>query len=168
MCLCVAAVLVKRPRREEPATGSIERNPPPRSRGPSGRRSGATLVDVEVPAVEVEVLALPPCRLELCTDLGNQETERRWQARMLCDILGEHEALPEIGSSWLTSTVFPLPKVSTRSELSTGSRSCPMLWKMLAVMTPLYSITAAVQGLRFAAAGQWIWSSQSGDFRPAG
>jgi hypothetical protein len=40
--------------------------------------------------------------------LGDEETVRRWQAGVLCDILGEQEPLPILTPSWLTSDVLAL------------------------------------------------------------
>jgi hypothetical protein len=40
--------------------------------------------------------------------LGDEDSERRWQAQILCDIVGEYEPLPEFDRSWRTDTARAL------------------------------------------------------------
>jgi hypothetical protein len=41
-------------------------------------------------------------------ELGDKVTEQHWQARILCDVLGKHDRLPQIHPHWLTSIVVDL------------------------------------------------------------
>jgi hypothetical protein len=40
--------------------------------------------------------------------LGDEEAERHWQAQILCDIVGEHEPLPEFDCRWRTGATRAL------------------------------------------------------------
>jgi hypothetical protein len=42
--------------------------------------------------------------------LADEEQERRWQAQILCDILGGHEPSPELESSWYTGASVSLAR----------------------------------------------------------
>jgi hypothetical protein len=42
--------------------------------------------------------------------LGDEGRERRWQAQVLCDILGEIEPSPELKSSWYTDAAISLAR----------------------------------------------------------